>query len=114
MMNADIVTIAKACHEINSVLCKAIGDPVVKWKDLPSELVDSICMGVIGAIDGNTAETSHNCWLDNRSKLGWTLGERDDAAKKHPNMISYDQLPESQKNKDKIFLAVVAAMRCVK
>ena len=48
------------------------------------------------------AENTHEVWADGRVKEGWTYGEkRDDAAKKHPCLIPYRDLPDSEKQYDR-------------
>jgi len=48
------------------------------------------------------AENAHDVWAIGRFKDGWTYGERrDDAAKKHPCLVPYGQLPESEKEYDR-------------
>lgn len=48
------------------------------------------------------AEAEHNGWMAHRAANGWTYGPvRDDAAKKHPSMVPYAELPESEKEKDR-------------
>lgn len=43
----------------------------------------------------------HNRWSMYLKTEGWTYAsERDNANKKHPLLIPYDQLPESEKKKD--------------
>lgn len=110
-MKLTIEEIAESCHEMNFQYCSIIGDPATFWDDLSYELKESICAGVQCAIDGRTPEESHENWLMCRSQLGWKFGERDDEKKTHPNMVAYDELPESQKAKDKIFLAVVNGLK---
>src|SRR5262245_40511394 len=61
------------------------------------------------------AENAHEIWAQGRVMEGWTLGEaRDDAAKKHPCLVPYDQLPESEKDFDRRMamqtLKVIVAM----
>ena len=108
----EIILIAKACHVMNSQFCSIIGDKVLDWDELSVGLKASIMTGVEAAIEGNsTPEQSHQSWLDCRTNLGWTYGERDDEKKTHPCMVPYDKLPERQKAKDKIFLAVVDALK---
>lgn len=44
------------------------------------------------------AENVHDVWAKTRLEQGWTYGpERDDANKKHPCLVPYDQLPEEEK-----------------
>ena len=48
------------------------------------------------------AEAEHNGWMAHRAATGWTYGAtRDDAAKRHPSMIPYGDLPETEKEKDR-------------
>ena len=48
------------------------------------------------------AESTHDHWAAQRLAEGWTYGEqRDDAAKTHPCLIPYKDLPESEKQYDR-------------
>ncbi len=48
------------------------------------------------------AENAHDLWARQRFKEGWSWGpKRDDAAKKHPCLVPYAQLPESEKEYDR-------------
>ncbi len=107
----ETIKIAKVCHEINYAYCRAIDDPCSYWCHLNDELRQSICDGVRNAMTGVTPKESHDHWFESRFKDGWRYGERDDRDKKHPNMVTYEELPESQKSKDKIFLAVVEGLK---
>lgn len=49
------------------------------------------------------AENAHNVWATARKKEGWTFGpERDDVNKKHPDLIPYSALPDSEKEYDRL------------
>jgi len=49
------------------------------------------------------AENSHDLWASQRLGQGWSYGpQRDDAKKLHPCLVPYDQLPESEKEYDRI------------
>jgi len=49
------------------------------------------------------AENTHELWAAERLAQGWTHGsKRDDSQKRHPCLIPYDQLPESEKAFDRI------------
>ncbi len=49
------------------------------------------------------AENAHEVWAEARMKDGWTYGpERDDANKKHPDLIPYSSLPDSEKEYDRL------------
>lgn len=48
------------------------------------------------------AENVHDVWARTRIDQGWTYGpKRDDANKKHPCLVPYDQLPEEEKVYDR-------------
>ena len=49
------------------------------------------------------AENSHDIWARQRMDDGWTYGEkRDDEHKKHPDLVPYSDLPEKEKEYDRI------------
>jgi hypothetical protein len=48
------------------------------------------------------AENTHDVWAATRIAQGWSYGSaRDDAAKKHPCLVPYADLPESEKEYDR-------------
>ena len=48
------------------------------------------------------AKNVHEVWAKTRLDQGWTYGEeRSDALKHHPCLISYEELPESEKEYDR-------------
>ncbi len=61
--------------------------------ELPNELLPLI---------EELAKNVHEVWSQNRIRDGWTYGPvRDDTLKKHPCLVPYDQLPESEKDYDR-------------
>jgi len=60
---------------------------------LPQELEDLLeCL----------AENTHDNWALQRLKDGWTYGrKRNDEKKKHPCLVPYAELPESEKEYDR-------------
>lgn len=49
------------------------------------------------------AENAHDVWAEARIKDKWTYGpKRDDANKKHPDLIPYSSLPDSEKEYDRL------------
>jgi len=61
--------------------------------DLPQELIP---------LTEKLAENTLALWAAQRIKDGWTIGEkRDHAAKKHPCLIPYAELPKSEKEYDR-------------
>lgn len=48
------------------------------------------------------AENVHDVWAQSRINEGWTYGEeRSDKDKKHPCLVPYDELPDSEKEYDR-------------
>ncbi|MEQ1575163.1 MAG: RyR domain-containing protein [Vicinamibacterales bacterium] len=48
------------------------------------------------------ARHAHEVWAEERFRLGWTYGtERDDARRRHPCLVPYEQLPDSEKQFDR-------------
>ena len=48
------------------------------------------------------ASNTHDIWAVGRINQGWTYGPaRDDTAKKHPCLVPYEELPESEKEFDR-------------
>lgn len=44
------------------------------------------------------AENTHEVWAKTRIEQGWTFGPvRDDANKRHPCLVPYSELPESER-----------------
>lgn len=54
-----------------------------------------------------TPREAHDNWMKEYEAMGWKYGpKRDPVAKTHPDMVPYDELPEPERLKDEIFLAV--------
>jgi len=48
------------------------------------------------------AENLHDLWAERRFSENWTFGpERDDNKKRHPCLVHYAQLPESEREYDR-------------
>jgi len=48
------------------------------------------------------ARNTHENWARRRMDEGWTWGpERDDSRKKHPSLVPYERLSESEKDYDR-------------
>ena len=58
-----------------------------------------------------TAEQEHIEWAQQKAADGWQYGpKKDEAAKTHPMLIPYSELPESQRLKDAVLPAVILAL----
>lgn len=48
------------------------------------------------------AKNAHDIWAQQRCVEGWKYGpSRDDARKEHPDLIPYEEMPESEKEYDR-------------
>lgn len=105
--------IARVCHEANRAIQIITRDPAVSppWDDAPDWQRDSAINGVESARTGARPARMHELWCEEKRADGWTYGEVKDAeAKTHPCLVKYHELPEEQKAKDQLFVAIVRAL----
>lgn len=107
--------LAHIAHEANRAYCRSIGDDSQPaWDDAPDWQRDSAIKGIEGALGGNTPEQSHESWMAEKVATGWRYGPvKDPETKEHPCMVPYAELPESQRAKDHLYIAVVKAAASV-
>jgi hypothetical protein len=110
----DIRSIARVCHEANRAYCQSIGDnSQPDWIDAPDWQKQSAVNGVQFHIDNPDALPSHSHeeWLKEKKATGWKYGPvKNPDTKEHPCLVSYEELPEEQKRKDALFIAIVRAL----
>ncbi len=111
---AQILVIAKVCHEANRAYCATLGDSSQPpWEDAPAWQRESAIKGVDHALAnaGAKPSDSHQSWLREKEAAGWKYGPvKDPEKREHPCFVAYDQLPPEQRAKDALFLAVVRAL----
>lgn len=74
-----------------------------KFKEQFLRTIERVCA------DGyeTTPEAEHESWMQAYAAMGWRYGVvRDLAAKTHPDMVPFEQLPPAEREKDAVFLAV--------
>lgn len=105
--------IARVIHEANSGLQAVIGEPVnPRWDDAPDWQRWACIEGVRDALQGLTPDEHHEAWRDAMRREGWTYGPVKDAdTKTHPLLVPFEHLPPLQQAKDRLFLAIVEALR---
>lgn len=107
----QIEQIAKTCHQVNKAFCESIGDfSQPDWKDAPEWQKQSALNGVEFHLSNPNSQPSdsHNNWLEEKFKSGWSYGPvKDHEKKEHPCMVEYDALPKAQQTKDLLFISVV-------
>jgi hypothetical protein len=107
--------ITVACHEANKVWCMAHGDHSQQhWELAENWQKESAIKGVEFRIANPDAGESaqHDAWSADKVKDGWVYGPEKDATKKtHPCLVPFNELPEFQQKKDKLFCAIVDALK---
>lgn len=112
----DFEVIAAVCHDANRTYALRTGeDPATvhpTWDSAPAEIRESARQGVLNACAGAGPRELHELWCAFKKNNDWVYGPvRDNAAKVHPCLVPYDQLPEAQRRKDALFQAIVEALR---
>lgn len=105
--------IAQVVHEMNRGLQYVQGDlsPSQPWQVEDPAIQATVIEGVRSAKAGVTPREHHERWCAMKRAQGWRWGEvKDPAAKLHPCLVAYDDLPAGQRLKNELFLAVVAVM----
>ena len=107
-------TIVRVVHEALRAFKAANGEPPLPaWSQAPKWMIKSTVEGVRFRVENPGAPPSaqHDQWMQEKVATGWTYGPvRDDAAKLHPMIVPYAQLPDSEKRKDHLFAAVVCSL----
>lgn len=100
--------VARVCHAANAELNRIYGEDTIEWQEGARE---SVIAGVEAAQkESCTAIESHNRWLRYKQAEGWKLGPvKDSIDKRHPLLVPWSQLPEHEKVKDRLFVAIVEA-----
>ena len=57
------------------------------------------------------ARNNHDNYCKKRMEEGWTLGPRDDAKKTNPTLIPYEDLPESEREYDRV--TCTETLKCI-
>lgn len=110
-----VIAIAKVCHQANKAYCESQGDlSQLDWADAPEWQAQSGINGVKFRLENPDAgpDAMHNNWSAEKLADGWVYGDVKDAEKKtHPCLVPFDQLPLFQQKKDKLFSAIVDALK---
>ncbi len=113
----QVEQIARICHEANRVVQSSVGEQTVEWSRAPAEMKSSTRAGVAYRLKHPEVcpKDQHDEWVLSKTGEGWVFGERkDEIAKTHPNLVVYSELPQQQKFKDHLFIAIVDACREIK
>jgi hypothetical protein len=105
--------IARIIHAANAELQRIQDDPVpsLPWDSEPDELRQGVIDNVGRARHGMTAMMLHDMWVRDKAARGWKLGpEKDARLRTHPCMVPYWELPDYQRDKNRLFVGIVRAM----
>jgi RyR domain len=106
--------IAQVCYEANRAFQHITHDPAPSppWGEAEEWQRESATAGARVALGGGQdPEQQHKAWCEHKAADGWTCGPvKDAAAKTHPCLVPYADLPEHEKRKDALFLAIVGAL----
>jgi hypothetical protein len=104
--------IAEVAHEANRAVQRINGETYVDppWSEASEERRARLT-AVVARGPAGTPRASHEVWFREKLADGWAYGPtRDNEAKIHPCMVPYDDLPESQRAKDALFLGILRAL----
>lgn len=107
--------LARITHAANRELRVQIGEEAgPTWDDADDHTRSSVIAGVNGVLDGDIVSPmrSHKEWLRYKAAQGWKKGPVKNVEKKtHPNMVTYDKLPEEQRAKDWVFFGIISVLK---
>lgn len=115
LFDRKIEMIAKICHEANRAYQLTIGEvPSKTWSEAPEWQKDSARCGVRFHLNDPRAShsASHENWMEQKRKEGWTYGPvKDEEKKTHPCFLPWLDLPQEQRQKDVLFKSIVDTFR---
>lgn len=77
-------------------------EPTPNYRPQPLDTSGVVLPDDIQNLIERLAENTHDIWAASRLREGWTYGPtRNDAARKHPCLVAYHDLPESEKDYDR-------------
>lgn len=114
-IDAKTLLIAVMCHETNKAWCDHNGETSHgNWHDAEQWQRDSAVKGAEFRIANPQAgeDAQHNAWMKDKLEAGWVYGSvKSTENKTHPCLVPFEELPEFQKKKDKLFCAIVDALK---
>ena len=109
--------IAEFIHETLSVWLRVRGgEPHPSWADTPDWMRTSTIESVEHVLQNPDAGPGmqHIQWMAQKKRDGWTYGEVKDAdAKTHPMLVPFEDLPDDERAKDALMIAIVKALKSI-
>lgn len=101
-VKASLSSFLEAWQESHNYMVRVL-QSIEDYEPQPINLDDVTLTDDLWELREAIAENAHDVWATARRKEGWTFGpERDDANKKHPDLIPYSSLPDSEKEYDRL------------
>ena len=73
-----------------------------QYKPKPIDTKDIVLPTELNNLIEEMSKNVHEVWVETRISQGWTYGEeRNDAEKKHPCLVPYEELSEEEKEYDR-------------
>lgn len=111
MLTEKHVNAARVANAVNNALRMHFNEPAnPDWDDLDDEAKHRALIGVakVAEFPDMTPQECHKLWVESMAKDGYRYGDQIDYVRKeHPAMVPYVQLPEPQKLKTQLFIAIV-------
>lgn len=106
--------VAAVYHEVSRAYHRALGTENIETWDVASEPKRQAAIEEVRFVISHphaTAATKHESWMAKKRADGWSFGPYKDLdTKKDPRFISYHLLPQEQRVKEYIALAVVRSI----
>lgn len=75
---------------------------MVRYTPSPVNTENVVLSAELEELIEHLAKNTHEVWAQQRMKDGWIYGpNRDDDKKAHPDLVTYEELPESEKEYDR-------------
>jgi hypothetical protein len=104
-------TIARSVHEAMRAYQTALREPVAPPWDDAGWMQDSSREAVELALGNPTPGAQHAAWVRSKERDGWVYGpKKDEAAKTHPSLRPFEELPETERTKDALLIGIVQAL----
>lgn len=104
-------------YEAARLAAIAAGAPIIpeQWPERDPKFqanMEAVVAQQCGQDRKSNSEELHNDWVRAYEAMGWVYGpERDVRLKTHPDMVSYDELGQLERDKDDVFVALCEIAR---
>ncbi|SIT50472.1 hypothetical protein BN2476_830043 [Paraburkholderia piptadeniae] len=106
----NVTQVARVVHEVERAYRMSVGETEVpSWEKASAQAREGAIFSVRAVAGGfMTPESTHEQWVREMTRLGWSRGDAlDTEAKTHPHLIEYAALPREVQTRDALMVAVV-------